>query len=503
MSNDFTMPINILILEHDPYDIELLLHELKKAKLNFRHKVISTKHEFIHTLEDFQPAVILSDYSLPSFDGLSAFNIKKEQSPLTPFIIVSGTIGEENAVELIKLGITDYVIKDKLFSVGPKILRALREGSDVKEKLRAEEERSIAENELRLSEKRYRFLFEKNPLPMWIYDVRTLQYIEANEAALELYGYSKNEFLAMNIFDVKAEEEKERLKNILLQAEDNEKSMYRLGEWKHLKKNGNVICVDVVVSKMNYQGIEAGLVLITDITEKKKLQEKLTEEKVNKQKEITRASMYMQEKEREVIGRELHDNVNQVLTSAKLYLDFALEQPTPTKALITKCQERIVNAINEIRNVSKALVPPSIDDLGLKHSVQDITSTISNLQKIFFELQMDFNENRLSDLLKVTLFRIIQEQVTNIVKYSMATHVLIKIVHAGDDITLSIEDDGIGFDVERKRKGIGINNIYKRVQALDGEAQIISRQGKGCKIIVVIPHVNETKEMAIATSSQN
>ena len=177
MNDYINNPIKILILEHDPYDIELLLHELKKAKLNYKHKVVSTKHEFVHALEEHQPDVVLSDYSLPSFDGVSAFKIIKEQCPRTPFIIVSGTIGEENAVELIKRGVTDYVLKDKIFSVGPKILRALREANDIKQKLRAEEERSIAESELRLSEKRYRFLFEKNPSPMCIYDATTLKFI--------------------------------------------------------------------------------------------------------------------------------------------------------------------------------------------------------------------------------------------------------------------------------------------------------------------------------------
>jgi two-component system sensor histidine kinase UhpB len=495
MYNHSNNLINILILEHDPYDIELLLHELKKSKLNFRHIVVSTKQEFIQALKDFKPQVVLSDYSLPSFDGLSAYKIIKEQYTGLPFVIVSGTIGEENAVELIKLGVTDYVLKDKLFSVGPKIIRALREANEIKEKQRAEEERSFAEEELRLSEKRYRFLFEKNPLPMWIYNVKSLKFIEVNETALELYGYSKEEFLNMTIFDIRPQEEKQRLKNIHEKGELYKKSIYKTGEWKHLKKNGEIISVDEAVSKMNYEGIDAVLALINDITEKKKLQEILIEEKIKKQKDITRASMYMQEKEREVIGRELHDNVNQILTSAKLYLDFAMEQENPTKALIIKCQERIVNAINEIRNISKALVPPSVDDLGLKHSVHDLASTIGNLQKLFFDLQIDFDEKDLSALLKVTLFRIIQEQVTNIVKYSMATQVLIKITQTNDQVTLIIKDDGVGFDVEEKRKGIGINNIYKRVEALDGEAQIISKRGKGCKISVVIPIVNEMQEV--------
>jgi two-component system, NarL family, sensor histidine kinase UhpB len=105
--------IKVLILEHDENDLELLLYELKKGKLDFVPKIVETKEQFSNALTDFCPDIILSDYSLPGFDGVTAFNIKQEICPEVPFIIVSGTIGEENAVELIKNGVTDYALKDK------------------------------------------------------------------------------------------------------------------------------------------------------------------------------------------------------------------------------------------------------------------------------------------------------------------------------------------------------------------------------------------------------
>lgn len=115
--------IKILILEDNQSDAELLQHELKKSELNFSSEIVQTRQEFDNALDNFKPDIILSDYSLPSFDGVTAFHVKQKKSPDTPFIIVSGTLGEENAVELIKKGVTDYVLKDNLISLNLSPLR--------------------------------------------------------------------------------------------------------------------------------------------------------------------------------------------------------------------------------------------------------------------------------------------------------------------------------------------------------------------------------------------
>ena len=131
--------IKILLVEHDANDIELLQYELKNGGINYELEIVQTEKDFVHALESFIPDIILSDYSLPAFDGTTAFIIKEKISPDTPFIFVSGTIGEERAVELIKSGVTDYTLKDKLFTLNPKIIRALKEAEEKKEKRLIEE----------------------------------------------------------------------------------------------------------------------------------------------------------------------------------------------------------------------------------------------------------------------------------------------------------------------------------------------------------------------------
>ena len=127
--------LNILILEDNQNDADLLDRELKKSGLNFTSKIIKTREEFEDALQNFNPDIILSDYSLPAFDAVTAFRIKQNKYPHIPFIIVSGIIGEENAVELIKNGVTDYAPKNKLFTVPSKIDRALKDNEERKEKL--------------------------------------------------------------------------------------------------------------------------------------------------------------------------------------------------------------------------------------------------------------------------------------------------------------------------------------------------------------------------------
>jgi len=131
--------LKILIIEDNKSDIDLLHRELKKNGLHFTSEIVETRESFESALDNFIPDIILSDYTLPAFDGLTAFHIKQNKSPDTPFIIVSGSIGEEGAVELIKNGVTDYALKDKLFSLAPKINRALKDAGERREKALTDE----------------------------------------------------------------------------------------------------------------------------------------------------------------------------------------------------------------------------------------------------------------------------------------------------------------------------------------------------------------------------
>ena len=140
----------ILIVEHDPNDIELIQYELKKGNVNYIAEIVETGNAYENALRNFVPDIILSDYYLPSFDGTAAFEIKEKISPHTPFIFVSGTVGEENSIELIKNGVTDFVLKDKLFTLTTKVNRALKESKENQLKIKTEQALAESENHLRI-----------------------------------------------------------------------------------------------------------------------------------------------------------------------------------------------------------------------------------------------------------------------------------------------------------------------------------------------------------------
>ncbi len=126
--------IKVLILEDNTSDADLIVRHLKKSGMSFVSKTVESRKVFEESLNVFMPDIILSDYSLPSFDAVSAFKIIKERNLTIPFIIVSGTIGEENAVMLVKEGVTDYVSKNNFSSLMQKITRALKEAEELIEK---------------------------------------------------------------------------------------------------------------------------------------------------------------------------------------------------------------------------------------------------------------------------------------------------------------------------------------------------------------------------------
>ncbi|MFL5773656.1 MAG: PAS domain-containing protein, partial [Flavisolibacter sp.] len=228
---------------------------------------------------------------------------------------------------------------------------------------------------------------------------------------------------------------------------------------------------------------------VKDITERKKMEEDQMIKQMQHQRQLTQASIDAQEKERKEIGKELHDNIGQQLTTIKLFLDIAKSTADDsTNEMVSMALKGISDVINDIRDMSRSLVPSTLKDLGLVESIDELVEsfTITQMINISF-LHSGFNEKLLHDNQKLALFRIIQEQLNNIVKHAMAQRAEIRLGNHDQLVTLEISDDGSGFDVEKTRKGLGFMNIRNRAELLDGLSEIISSPGKGCVLKVVLP----------------
>lgn len=225
--------------------------------------------------------------------------------------------------------------------------------------------------------------------------------------------------------------------------------------------------------------------LITDITLQRKLEEQVEEEKIIKQKEITNAVFAAQEKERSEIGRELHDNINQLLGATKLYIDMAKRDGPNRDSYLSTSSEYTLTAIEEIRKLSKTLITPLINDKGLVDSVRDIAEDIMLVHpiKIIFNTD-DFNESCLSDKFKLDMFRIVQEQINNTLKHAQAEKILINFKENNGRLLVSISDDGIGFDTIKKKSGVGFTNIKSRAELYNGIMQLTSSVGNGTQLSI-------------------
>ena len=223
----------------------------------------------------------------------------------------------------------------------------------------------------------------------------------------------------------------------------------------------------------------------TDITEKILLQKKLEQERLDRQKEITGAVLSAQECEREEIGKELHDNLNQILGAAKLYVDMAKKNETDRTLCLSKASECIVSVIEEIRKISKTMGANGLFVLGFFERVQILLNDVM----MTCPIKIEFNNtgiiaNELDEKLQLNIFRIIQEQVNNIIRHAKASHAMIDLSRRGDKIMLVISDNGQGCNTSEKRKGVGIRNIMSRAELYGGKVLIVSGPGKGYKLKV-------------------
>ncbi len=234
--------------------------------------------------------------------------------------------------------------------------------------------------------------------------------------------------------------------------------------------------------------------LVSDITEKvkseealRKMEQEILHQKIQEQKKITRAIIGAQEKERNRIGQELHDNINQILACTKMYLKMATDNNEAMKELVKYPLELIDSSIREIRLLSSHQVTP-LKDIDLQELVKLQLDKLRENTGIQSELAYNMPDRMIDDDLKLNIYRIIQEQINNIVKYAEAKNIRISI-HAEDKLLrVRVEDDGKGFDVKKKRKGIGISNMMNRVESFNGDMFIDSFPGKGCNIEIVVPY---------------
>lgn len=459
----------ILIVEDNPGDFLLITDYLEDVIANpeIHHFTSFADATGFMAQHINQIDVILLDLSLPDKTGEELINGIMNSASGRPIIVLTGYADFQFGVRSLSLGVSDYLLKDEIngISLHKSIVYSI--------------ERKRIANQLRESEKRYFDLFHLSPQPMWVFDLETLHYLQVNQAAIKRYGYTEFEFLQMSVLDLRRPEEHEKVLEAQALLKSTAKSTY-VGRFKHVTKFNEHLVVDIYSNIITSKEKKYGLVIGIDVTEK-----------VNFDNKITKAIIQAQEQERYEIGSELHDNVCQILATSNIQM--GLMQGHIDNGFVeyyTQSKDMVNLALKEIRNLSHRLAPVFYDVSSIDETFEKLLNTFNVGQEFQIVCKVDpqLRTMHLNNELHLNLFRILQEQLRNIQKYANATFIRVSL-HLNDKNVLkfSIEDDGIGFDVNTVKGGIGLANMRRRVEMFTGDMNIISSPGEGCTIEVSIP----------------
>jgi two-component system cell cycle sensor histidine kinase/response regulator CckA len=260
-------PLRVLLVEHDRDDVELCLLELKRAGFDPRMDIVQDEQQFSACVRANHYDLVLADYRLPNWTGLDALQRLQELEKNIPLILVTGTLGDEKAVECIKRGVTDYVLKDQLARLPVAVRRALEERA-------LREEGARATQALRENQDSFRLMFRNNPLPMYVVDLESLRILEVNDAIVATHGYSREEFLRMHVTDFRPPED---VPLVLEYLKKGIEPYFAAGIWRHLSKQGKIMYMEIHAHLLSFAGRPAVLAVAQDVTQRLRAEEALRE----------------------------------------------------------------------------------------------------------------------------------------------------------------------------------------------------------------------------------
>ncbi len=330
------------------------------------------------------------------------------------------------------------------------------------------------------SEKKYRLLFQTNPVPLIIVDVEKLVFIDVNKATEKLLGYNKKELLKMHLWDIRPEISvftHDEIRKILHTAASE------TIEARLVTAEGKTILVEPNVDIINYGGKKAALVAFNDITSLKEAE-----------KRIIQSIIEGEDNERKRISKEIHDSLGQNLTAASLNFD-AIRQSVARlgekdNMKFTTGLYFLNTAIEESRNIAHNVMPKAIEDFGLVPSLKSLFNIIMKSTGINVKFYENLGDIRLSKQTELNLYRITQEALNNVIKHARANEIFIQLILHQNEIIYTFEDDGAGFDkslIEKSNKGMGLKSIFNRVIALSGTFELDTSPGRGTALTIELP----------------
>ncbi|MDY0066712.1 MAG: PAS domain S-box protein [Steroidobacteraceae bacterium] len=464
--------LRFVLLEDDPNDAELIELELQRGGLpgvEWLHVV--SERDFRDALAGPAPDMVLADYTLPGFDGLAALRIAQEQRPDIPFIFVSGSLGEERAIEALKSGATDYVLKDRLQRLPTVVNRALTEA-------RERRERRAAEGKLEEQRVLLGTLIDSLPEIIYAVDLET-RITVVNRALLDTIKRKREEVLGKRLSELWKEEN-------VLELEAQAMATMRTGrsvtdqERTWILADGSLRWFSYTLVPLRDHGVVTGLVcMMQEVTSRRMLEQEILE---------------ISNREQRRLGSDLHDGLGQELTGLSLLLkglEVQLSREAPQYlSQVTKISDLLAHAIQSTRSLARGLAPVNLERGGLAEALKHLAQRCTDI----YNLQCTFTNNgqKLPDLEEgaaTHLYRIAQEATTNAARYARAKSIQIDLRSTGRKLQLTIADDGIGLSAGLRqggRPGLGLKIMEYRAHMLGGEISF-EEPGVGTRIVLSAP----------------
>ncbi len=503
--------LRILLVEDSVTDAKLVLRELRRLGRPIEFERVQDAEAMSEALARQAWDVIISDWSMPAFGALGALAVLADTKLEIPLIIVSGTVGEETAVAALRAGALDFVTKGNLSRLVPAVERELREA--FKRRIRRQKQQEL-EQALRDSEARYRALFTNSPLPMWVFDRDTLAFISVNSAAVEHYGFSREEFLSMTIRDLWPPED------VPARVADLELPIGApFMRVRHRKKDGSIILVEIKRHDMSFEGRRERVVLANDVTERERAQEALRASE----------SRLRQAQKMEAVGRlaggVAHDfnNLLSVILSCGEFVLSDLRAGDPLRADV----EEILKAGQRAAGLTRQLLLFSRQRV-LEPKVLDLNELLASMEKMLArivgeDVELKTVMGAVAGKVRVdpgSLEQVLMNLVVN-ARDAMPTGGKITIetrdvvlddafasehagVRAGAHVMLAVSDTGVGMDKATqvrifepffttkpagKGTGLGLSTVFGIVQQSGGTVWVYSEPGKGTTFKVYLPQV--------------
>ena len=532
--------LKLLLVEDSEQDAELQFRELKRFGLGFEARRVQTENDFYLQLAAYGPDIIVSDYSLPGFGGMRALEIARERAPDLPFVFVSGAMGEDRAVDMLKRGATDYVLKTNLARLAPALTRAIQEAEAVRARrkaelrsldlanlygalseanaalARAQAREPLFEDMCRIAVTRGGFQFAWVGLsdgashllvPAVTYGDAD-GFLDGIDLSIEVSKPGGRQPAANAAREGRAFVSNDTLndRRIAIWHDRMHKCSIRSAASVPLLLEGKPIgSFSLYATEIDYfdeermhllNELAADIAFALDRFEQDS-RRRLAEEAVQQAREqlqaLSKRLLEVQEEERRDIARELHDEIGQSLTLVKIKLQMALHRGGGDKVLTEECVAITSHTLEQVRAMSLNLRPPALDDLGLAAALQWALDRQRGSSGWDIEFTSDSLPERLAWETETACFRIAQEALTNAARHAGAKKIALCLRLRDDDLELTVQDDGCGFDQDAvrlrpaDRSSLGLISMKERAALAGGKIEVESSSGSGTRVLALFP----------------